>query len=616
MANFLDVLKTRQERGLSYQTVVEFQYEANQKTRSEFYSKDLKAHFGCVNALAFSKNGKFLASGGDDRRILIWDMAKTLSDAKKPNKHMIGCHESNVFCIDFDIKLEKIISGGNDEKVLVHDLETGKTKDIFPHDEPVYGIACHPECSELFASASSDGRVLVFDLRESNNDPVMLHGSGFAFHDVSFNPVDPRLVLTANQNEGVSLLDYRKLNKPIMKYGISQQNQQKSSKISAMSAKFSQNGSQIFALGRRMNPVLYDISSPKALVEFDHPGYFNSCTMKSGTFGSQDLVYSGSDDFNIYAWKIPIHSETNQPTKIIKRADFVLKGHRSIVNQVRFNPVFNCVASSGVEKKIKLWSPFDITNDDVDKRGPSFSRRIHRREDHGWMVQNSSNLLDCEHESVEENPKMLAFFDSLVQRDLSSDETETDNDRASPEFEEEIASSHSDTSDSTTTDDIDTVIAKKREVINIKKSKRAKNRQIRGSRTGNGSGSTTGNGRLSSQDSSEYVKQTIESAREALISTSSSDSSETESVNTEQLLDQTTLPKLSNNTQCSINPPPPNSEVDKNMQNEILQALKTEIQQNNADSTDSESDTEQTTSRQIVFKKSKKGTGRCYRTQN
>ena len=62
------------------------------------------------------------------------------------------------------------------------------------------------------------------------------------------------------------------------------------------------------------------------------------------------------------------------------------------------------------------------------------------------MVQNSSNLLDCEHESVEENPKMLAFFDSLVQRDLSSDETETDNERASLNFEDEIASSQWDIS--------------------------------------------------------------------------------------------------------------------------------------------------------------------------
>ena len=41
-----------------------------------------------------------------------------------------------------------------------------------------------------------------------------------------------------------------------------------------------------------------DVSSPKALVEFDHPGYFNSCTMKSGTFGAEDLVFSGNDFLN------------------------------------------------------------------------------------------------------------------------------------------------------------------------------------------------------------------------------------------------------------------------------------------------------------------------------
>ena len=105
MANFFEVLRTRQERGLSHQTVVKFQFESNQTSRCELYSKDLKAHFGCVNALAFSKNGKFLASGGDDRRILIWDMAKTLCDSKNRNKTLDGRHESNVFCIDFNCKL-------------------------------------------------------------------------------------------------------------------------------------------------------------------------------------------------------------------------------------------------------------------------------------------------------------------------------------------------------------------------------------------------------------------------------------------------------------------------------------------------------------------------------
>lgn len=38
----------------------------------------------------------------------------------------------------------------------------------------------------------------------------------------------------------------------------------------------------------------------------------------------------------------------------------VLYGHRSIVNQVRYNPQKCILASSGVEKMIKLWSPFEM----------------------------------------------------------------------------------------------------------------------------------------------------------------------------------------------------------------------------------------------------------------
>lgn len=37
-----------------------------------------------------------------------------------------------------------------------------------------------------------------------------------------------------------------------------------------------------------------------------------------------------------------------------------MKGHRSIVNQVRYNKHNNLIASSGVEKMIKLWSAIPI----------------------------------------------------------------------------------------------------------------------------------------------------------------------------------------------------------------------------------------------------------------
>lgn len=105
MANILDILRKRQERGFSSKVVTDFKYEAKQNSGENLNTKDLKAHFGCVNALAFSKNEQFMASGGDDRRILVWNMGKTMSNSKKPNQIMKGTHESNVFCVDFDCQM-------------------------------------------------------------------------------------------------------------------------------------------------------------------------------------------------------------------------------------------------------------------------------------------------------------------------------------------------------------------------------------------------------------------------------------------------------------------------------------------------------------------------------
>lgn len=48
--------------------------------------------------------------------------------------------------------------------------------------------------------------------------------------------------------------------------------------------------------------------------------------------------------------------------KWVESAHMVLRGHRSIVNQVRFNQSSCVLASSGVEKMIKIWSPFPLGN--------------------------------------------------------------------------------------------------------------------------------------------------------------------------------------------------------------------------------------------------------------
>lgn len=76
---------------------------------------------------------------------------------------------------------------------------------------------------------------------------------------------------------------------------------------SCMSVRWDQMGSRLLALRRRLPPVLYSVASTKPIAQFDHAGYYNSCTMKSCSFGGDrdQFVLSGSDDFNLYIWKTP-----------------------------------------------------------------------------------------------------------------------------------------------------------------------------------------------------------------------------------------------------------------------------------------------------------------------
>ena len=177
MTHILDLLRTRQERPLHHQKFQDLQF-SSKKTLN---SLDLKAHFGCVNALSFSNCGTYLASGGDDRRILIWDVSKALDQRPKARKIMKATHESNIFCIDFDCGNRKLFSGGNDEKLLIHDLKTGEVLDIYPHDEPVYCVCAHPESPELLTTACSDGRVQLIDLRAKNVSKFELFSSIYSF---------------------------------------------------------------------------------------------------------------------------------------------------------------------------------------------------------------------------------------------------------------------------------------------------------------------------------------------------------------------------------------------------------------------------------------------------
>lgn len=201
-----------------------------------------------------------------------------------------------------------------------------------------------------------------------------------------------------------------------------------------MSVRFNSNGTQLLALRRRLPPVLYDIHSRLPVFQFDNQGYFNSCTMKSCCFaGDRDqYILSGSDDFNLYMWRIPADPEAGGIGRVVNGAFMVLKGHRSIVNQVRFNPHTYMICSSGVEKIIKIWSPYKQPGctGDLDGRIEDDSRCLYTHEEYISLVLNSGSGLshDYANQSVQEDPRMMAFFDSLVRREIEGWSSDSDSD--------------------------------------------------------------------------------------------------------------------------------------------------------------------------------------------
>ncbi|KAK6481130.1 DDB1- and CUL4-associated factor 5 [Huso huso] len=396
---------------------------------TSLYKKDMLGHFGCVNAIEFSNNGgEWLVSGGDDRRVLLWHMEKAIHSRAKPLK-LKGEHLSNIFCLAFDSTNKRVFSGGNDEQVILHDVERGETLNVFLHDDSVYGLSVSPVNDNVFASSSDDGRVLIWDTREPpNGEPFCLANYPSAFHSVMFNPVEPRLLATANSKEGVGLWDIRKPRSSLLRYGGNLSLQ------SAMSVRFNSTGTQLLALRRRLPPVLYELHSRLPSFQFDNQGYFNSCTMKSCCFaGDRDqYILSGSDDFNLYMWRIPKDPEAGGPGRVVNGAFMVLKGHRSIVNQVRFNPHNYTICSSGVEKVIKMWSPYQQPGSmgDLEGRVDDDSRSLYTHEEYISLVLNSGSGLSHDYysQSIQEDPRMMAFFDSLVRREIEGWSSDSDSD--------------------------------------------------------------------------------------------------------------------------------------------------------------------------------------------
>ncbi len=122
-----------------------------------------------------------------------------------------------------------------------------------------------------------------------------------------------------------------------------------------MSVRFNSSGDRLLCLSRREPPKVYQLYG-EGEIQLRAEGYNNACTMKSCCFaGDRDeYAISGSDDHNIYVWKVPTTCDDDNQQNVVHDAHMILRDHRSVVNHVRYNPATCSLASCGVEKMVKV----------------------------------------------------------------------------------------------------------------------------------------------------------------------------------------------------------------------------------------------------------------------
>ena len=283
-----------------------------------------------VYTIAFSPNGRVLASGDDDNAVILWNIA-----GKNQVKTFID-HKDWVKSVAFSSNGKILASASYDGFIKLRELIPGSEKiTTLKHGNYVTSVAFSPD-SKILASAGSDGAVRLWDISKTLSITTFTGHSG-GVSSVAFSPNGETLASVSYDGA----LKMWSINGSEIKSLIEKGPE-------GLSVTFSPDGSMLASSSKGNTIQLWETPSGKAIAFLKHD-YVESVAFSP----DGKMLASASADSTVKLWGIPSQTEL-----------ISLKGHRNRVTSVVFSPDGKTLASGSRDGTILVWdlSYFDIEN--------------------------------------------------------------------------------------------------------------------------------------------------------------------------------------------------------------------------------------------------------------